>query len=99
MLWIGIVSKFSLTDGCTVKELASLESGNDAIYFVTLRQISGGDSVLPRGRFLDDQEFSIFLLDFKMISSTSQKNTLSFLLKQHLQHLVCLTENKTRTLC
>lgn len=53
MLWAGIISNFSLTDGCTVKESASLKSGNDAIYFVTLRRISRGDPFLLKGRFLD----------------------------------------------
>lgn len=60
VLWVGIVSNFSLTDGCTVKESASLKSGNDAIYFVTLRQISGRDPFLLQGRFLDEQVVLIF---------------------------------------
>lgn len=66
MLWAGIVSNFSLTDGCTVKESASLKSGNDAMYFVTLRRISGEDPFLLRGGFLDEQVFLIFLWDLNM---------------------------------
>lgn len=66
MLCVGIVSNFSLTDGCTVKESASLKSGNDAIYFITLRQISEGDPFLLQGRFLDEQVVLIFLWDLKM---------------------------------